>query len=170
MTPYSKKGFSLIEMLIYIAVVSLMMILLVNTVLSIINAYSDLRLARNIETSATVSFDRMIREIRGAKSVDMINTTFGVNPGRLVLNTTDSSGANTTIDFYVDSNLLKVKEGGVYIGPLTSSTTIITNLTYTLLSTTTSKAVKIDMGLSSTRKSTTKTGTFHDTVILRGSY
>ena len=89
MTPYSKKGFSLIEMLIYIAVVSLMMILLVNTVLSIINAYSDLRLARNIETSATVSFDRMIREIRGAKSVDMINTTFGGSPGRPALNTTD---------------------------------------------------------------------------------
>jgi prepilin-type N-terminal cleavage/methylation domain-containing protein len=164
------QGFSLIEMIIYIAIVSMMMMLVVGTMFGVVNAYAELRLVRNVENSAIISLDRLMREIRQASSVDTVQSTFGTNPGTLVLNTTDTSGATTTVEFYITNGVMNVKKGGVFIGPLTSSSTAITNLVYTYLSTTTSSAIKIDMTLSSTRKATTKTGSFHTTTVLRGMY
>jgi prepilin-type N-terminal cleavage/methylation domain-containing protein len=168
--PRLQKGFSLIEMLIYVSIVSVFMVVVVQVVLGIVDQYSYLRLARNIENSATVSLDRLIREIRAAESIDMAQSIFNANPGRLVLSKRLADGTLTTVDFYIATGTLNLKEGGAYSGPLTASTTSITNLIFGVLSTTTSKAIKIDMELTSTQKEITKTGIFHSTVVVRGTY
>ncbi len=168
MTHQRIKGFSLVEMLIYVAIAAVIMIAVVDTVLGIVNVYSELRLVRNNENSAMIAMDRMSREIRNATSIDG-QSVLGSTLGRLVLAST-VNGNPSTADFYINDGILYFKKDGVYVGPLTSSTTDITSLVFTSLSTTTSKAVKIDMSLSSSYETKVKTGTFHTTIILRGSY
>ncbi|MCC2630346.1 MAG: hypothetical protein K0S38_155 [Candidatus Paceibacter sp.] len=162
------QGFSLIEMLIYIAVLTIISLAVTSTVLSFTTSYRTLGVMRIVERSATDAMERMTREIRGATNVDTNNSTFGSNPGVLSLVTTEDA-VSTTTRFYVSSNTLKVDVNGIDIGPLTTNNVVVTNLVFTLATTTYTTAVKIDMTLQGTNGTAVKTESYHSTVILKGS-
>lgn len=166
----SAQGFTLVEMIIYIAFFAVLSVSTVNATLLVMKSFYTLRISQNMNQSATTALERMSREIRNAYDVDTMNSTFGTNPGRLTLKTKDSLGANTTVEFYVDSaNQLNMRIGGVEQGLLVSSSVSLTNLVFHLITTTNSKAIKIDMILHDARSGVTKTANFYDTIVLRGS-
>lgn len=165
-----KQGFSLVEMLIYVALMALIAVALVNSIMTITRSYNQLRVRAAIDASAATAFNRMILEIRNAESIDVATSTFDTSPGALGLNSTDSSGNATTTRFYVASGRLRLIVGTADQGPLTASTTAITSLIFRRLSTTTSEAVKIEMQIDGQSGHATKTGTYYSTVVLRGSY
>ena len=112
----------------------------------------------------------MTREIRAARGINAAQSSLGVNPGRLTLLTKDSGGADTTVEFYVENGALKIKEGGVAMGALTSSSTEVTNFVVRSLSNPKSSAVKAELGLNATRGGISKSGNFYNTILLRGGY
>ncbi len=94
---FHKTGVSLVEMLVYIALLTSVTTLVVNGLVTMSKSYTDLRLSKNITTSATTALSRMVYEIRQAQSVDATQSTFVTNPGQLTLNTTPASGVPTTV-------------------------------------------------------------------------
>jgi prepilin-type N-terminal cleavage/methylation domain-containing protein len=164
----SPKGFSLIEMLVYLTILSLVFIVIVNTMLSFTTSYRTLSAHRIIEHSAMSSLERMTRDIRSATSIDSANSTFGSTTGMLTIVSTHNS-VSTTTKFYLDTGKLKVDVNNTYLGPLTTTNVTVTDLTYTLLTGSTTIAVKIDMTLQSTNGSFIKTNTYHSTVVLKES-
>ncbi len=164
----NKKGFSLVEMLIYVSVMALIFAVIANVILSYTTSYRSLAAHRIVEHSAMSSLERLTRDIRAATSIDMTNSTFGSSQGMLTLVSTYNS-VSTTTKFYIDINKLKVDVNGSYIGPLTTSNVSVTNLTYTLLTGSTTNAVKIDMTLQGNNGTVLKTNTYHATVVLKGS-
>lgn len=165
-----RTGFTLIEMIVYVAILGIITVLAVNSTLEMTKAYVNLRVSRDMNTSATAVLERMTREIRGANDIDLAQSTLGANPGRLTLNTKDAVGADTTVEFYVENGLIKVKEGGVAKGALMTSSTQASSFIVRSLSNANSKAVKIDLTVAATRGNVSKTRNFYNTVVLRGSY
>lgn len=157
-----KSGFSLIESLIYITILSVMAVVVVNALVITAKSYSNLKTSRNINNSVVTSLERMTRAIKSADDVVVIESVFDTHPGKLVL-----QSSATTTEFYLSSGTLRVKENTVDIGPLTQQELSIDNLVFRLLDNGTTKAVRIEMTMSIVYKNTTKTKKFYTTAVLR---
>ncbi len=166
----SNKGYTLLEMVIYIAVLSVFTVIIVFSLINIAKSFLEVRVERNVNNAAVSALDRMVREIRLSNSVDILNSTFGVNPGRITLNTLASNGSTTTVEFFVSNGIVRMKEGGVDSGALTQSNVNVENLLFQFITIGTTQAVKIDMSLSDTRVGTTSIKNFNNTGLIRGSY
>lgn len=162
------KGYTLIEMVIYVSLLTVIFVLSVNMLLSFSNSYRTLSALRVAEHSALDAMERISRDIHSATSVDSGNSTLGTSPGVLTLITTSNS-VSTTTKFYIQNGVLKVDVNGVYFGPLTLISASTTSLTFGLLSNTGGNAVKVDMTVEATIGTVTKSKTYHTTVILRGN-
>src|SRR5262245_58236976 len=98
---FSTKGFSLVEMLIYISILSIISILIFNIITTFSKTYRDVLALRLIDHSAVDVMERLTRDIRGGTQVDLINSTLGSNPGVLTIITTSGS-VSTTTKFYLE--------------------------------------------------------------------
>ena len=166
---HTKRGFTLVEMVIYTAILVAILLLIVSFIISFGKAYNVLRSTIHINNSATVSFERMIREIRQANDVDTAASTLNTHPGVLVLKTTEA-GTPVTLEFYISGGILAVKKDGVDAGTLTRTDVTITNLVFRNLSNGISEAVKVEMTLESDVADTTKVRKFYGSAVLRDSY
>ena len=166
-TKKAKSGYTLVETIIYVGILSIVYFLIVSTLISFNSSYRNVVALRIVDNSAIDAMERMTRDIRLASIIDTGNSTLGTSPGVLTLIAT-SGGVSTTTKFYVQSGVLKVDVNGSYYGPLTLASATVTSLTFRRLSTTTSEAVKIDMIISGVTGPVTKTKSYHSTIILRG--
>lgn len=165
-----RRGFTIIETLVYLSILALMLVAVVAVLLNMSRVYNTLTSNRTLNASAVASMERIVREIRQANSIDVANSIFNVNPGKLVLNTTDENGAVTTVEFSVSNGLLAIKQGGNTLGPLNLSSTTVDSLVFRQISTAVSDAVKVELVLTSSYLASSKTERFYSTAILRGSY
>jgi type II secretory pathway pseudopilin PulG len=163
-----KKGFTLIETLIYVVLLVVILLLVVNSLLSYTASFRQLAALKAINQSAIVSLERMTRDVRSASSASTTASIFNTSPGRLVI--VQASGSNsTTTKFYVVNGSLQLDVNNVNIGPLTPSNVGVTSLVFVLSTSSVSQAIKIDMGLTATSSQVVRTKTFHSTIILKGS-
>lgn len=165
----ARRGFSLVEMIIYIAFFAVLSTLAMQATLAAMRSFYTLRLTQNINQSATTALERMSREVRNAHDIDDVQSTFGASPGRLTLNTEDALGANTTIEFSVSNGQVRIKEGGVDKGSLLAKNTTVTNLIFRKITTLNSRAIKIEMTLRDVRGAEAREVKFYDTIVLRGA-
>lgn len=165
-----QSGFTLVETIIYVAAFAVLSTAALQATIVVMKSFYTLRLNQSVNVSATVALERMSREIRNAYDIDTAQSTLGSSPGRLTINTKDGAGANITIEFYVDSaSKLNMKVDGVDNGPLVTKTVTVTNLVFRQITTTYSKAIKIEMTLHDSRGAATQTSKYYDTIVLRGS-
>jgi len=160
------KGYSLVEMIIYVAILSVISFLVINTTLSFTRGYRDIVALRIVDHSGIDVMERITRDIRLSTQIDDTNSIFNTNPGVLSLIYT-TGGVSTVTKFYLEGGIVKLDINGVYFGPLTLSSATVSSLVFTKLSGGISNAVKIDMTVSGTVGTVTKTKTYHSTVILR---
>ena len=133
-------------------------------------AFTNLRISRDINDSSAKVMERMTRDIRGARSIDLANSTFGSDPGRLTLATISASGTPMTVEYFMSGNALHVRENGVDKGSLLSSQTSISGVLLNYINSGTTIAVKIDLHVTASRGSVSETDHFYNTIIMRGSY
>lgn len=159
----------MVEMTVYTAILAVVLLLIVSFIVSFGRAYNVLRTTIHINNSATISFERMIREIRQANDVDTAASTLGTHPGKLVLKTTEAS-TPVTLEFYINGGVLSVRKDGTDVGGLTRTDVTITNLVFQSVSNGNSEAVKVEMTLESAVADTTRVKKFYGSAVLRDSY
>ncbi len=165
MKPNIKKGgYSLVEMIVYVALLSLILLSIINIVFSFGRSYERLGALRTAEHTGLAAMERIVRDIHAATSVDTSLSTLGTSPGVLSL----VAGATTT-KFYVVNGELRMDVMGSYVGPLSVSSAKLTSLTFKLITTPKTQAVKIDMTVMGTAGQATSSKTFHTTAILKNS-
>jgi Tfp pilus assembly protein PilV len=163
------RGVTLVETVIYVLFFASIITVMIYGLASAFKAYAFTRGKRQIAIDANLAMERMVREIRQAASVDDGASSFGVNPGVLKLNSTDSTGNPESVQFSVVNDVITVTENNIVTGGITSGITDVTNLTFTKLTTPVGAAIKIDLTVRSTKGITT-TATFHNTAVMRGTY
>lgn len=164
------KGLSLVEVVLYVGLFSLLSIIAVNAILQTVTAFANLRSSRDMNDSAVKVMERLTRDIKSATSVDLANSVFGANPGKLSLFTVNASGTPLTVLYYVSSSTLSVKENGVDKGALTSSRSLVDGLVFSYITTGNTVGVKVNLRLRPSRGDSSDSNYFYDTVILRGTY
>ncbi|MEK7066024.1 MAG: hypothetical protein AAB965_00440 [Patescibacteria group bacterium] len=160
-----KNGFSLVETMIYIAILLSVLILFVNLLIPISNSYITIRMIRKLDSAAVSSMDRMTREIRNASSIN-IASILGVEPSKLVLDNSDA----TQSSFPIIDNQLHIEIDGVDNGSLLPSGITVPSLNIRRVLTGHSAGVRIEMTLEDRGGSFTRDQKYYSTVILRGSY
>ena len=173
-----EKGFSIIEIIIYLAIFAFVSIFVVNSLIVSMSSFSSTHTNHLLMESGLSSMDRISREIRQASSVDIGNSSLGVNPGILQLNTTDGAGKVIAVKIKKETDLSLNIYKSVYtspinlvlVGNLLNSSIVIDNLIFRRIDTVAGEGVKIEMTLRDSKSKNNKTEKFYDTVILRGSY
>lgn len=172
--PTTRGGYTLIEMLFYVFLLSLILLVVINVLVLIINSQKNLKASKNIENAAVISLERIVREIRNAKSLDLLNsnlnTTSGTITGTLQLNTTDDAGNPKTVHFFASSTVLSMKENESYTGPITPPNVSLTSLVFRQIDSGNTQAVKVDLTFQSGQGNYQKTVPFYTTAIIRGTY
>ena len=164
-----KRGYTLLEITISVSILSLVLVVALSTLSIFVRSYQSIQAVGRIDSSATVALERITREIRHASSIDYINTTLTTHPGRLVLNSV-YNGSTTTIDFYFDNGVLKMKRGGVEIGALTRKNVTVDNLIFYVSSNALSSIIRTDIDLAISVRGATTSATFYSSTVLRGAY
>lgn len=165
------RGFALVELIIYIAILAIISILVIDIILVMTKSLGTISVVRNINNSAEVALERMTREIRLAKDINVSASNFDAHPSRLALNTINPlTGDATTMEFFLDNDLLMLSKGGGAPKPLSSSRTKVTNLVFRQINTPASKSIKIEMEIQGERGNLLKSEKFYNTATLRQSY
>lgn len=163
-------GFSLLEMVVYSALLGIASVLLMHSLFVGARAWTDMRLAHDMNRATLSVFDRMAYEIRGSYDIDISASVLNSTPGRLSLLKEDDAGVNSTVEFYVATSSVRIKENGVDAGPLTLGNVTVDSFIVRPITTTNSKGVKIELQMTVTRGTLSRTRTLYDTIVLRGSY
>lgn len=160
------KAFSIIEIIIYLAIFAVISIVVINSFIIILSSFSTIRTNHDLLDSGSMAMERMSREIRQAKSIDIANGTSDI----LQLNSTDSSLNAVVIKFEKEGDALNIYEDGELVGNLLASNIVLNSISFDRISTTNSEAVKIKIILEDTKSKINRVENFYDTVVLRGGY
>ncbi|MFC1757006.1 PilW family protein [Patescibacteria group bacterium] len=155
-----KNGFTLVEILIYIAILAVVSVVIVNSLLVMMKSFHGYRIARFVNVNGAMAIERVVREIRFAGDIGE-ESILDVSPGKLVFG---------DLEIFVSNSELMLKDGDADAVSLTSDKVQVENLVFKEIETINSKAVKIEVEFKSSRGTYQKTAKFYDTVVLRGSY
>ncbi len=165
-----QKGYSLVEMIVYLAIFTIMSVAVINSFIVVMSSFNSTRTNRDLLESGSTALERISREIRQANNIDIANSTIGSNPGVLQLNSTDSADTALVVRFITSNGALNLYQGGVLIDNLLGQNISVTNLIFRRISTTVGEAVKIEMTLQDTKSKNLTTVNFYNTIILRNKY
>lgn len=108
-----KKGFTLVEMLIYIAVLSTIVLAVSSFFLWVVNLNSKVKAMREVSDNAGRIIEILTLEIKEAKSIYTPTSVFSTSTGQLSLETTKYLPAGETqtyIDFFLCQKRLCLKK------------------------------------------------------------
>ncbi len=159
----NKKGFSLIEILFYIALFAVLTVVVINALIYMTKSFKETSVHSDLVQSASI-MEKMSREIRQS------NNIFSISVSDLTLNTKDELDNNKTIRFVLSGSDVQFYEDGVLTGNLNTPNIQVTNLSFTEITTAQGKAIKISFSVSSTKDESDRVEDFYNTVVLRGGY
>lgn len=162
-------GFTLLEMLVALAIASFIFVIIVNLLSVYLRSYATFQAVERVNAAGIVAMERMTREIKLATNVNNGSSTFDTHPGKLLLDTT-IGGSAATIEFYLDGETLKIKKDGVVTGALTGERVSVDTLIFSLVGSGSSQLIKIEMDISTGSGSSTKSALFLTSALLRGTY
>ena len=140
-----KNSFTLIEILVYILVLSIVSGALVTATLRLVEFYNITRFNREVLINAHSGLDNILSEIR--YSSDIYTPTSSANQISLETNLNPPSGETKTyVDFYLDNGRLCIKREEQDPQPLTSEKVEVNNLSFNYLSSLADpSSIKIEM-------------------------
>ena len=160
------KGFSLVEIIIYLAIFTMLSILVINSFITVMRSFSLTRENTTLLEAGINSMERISREIRVSNVVDLTSTSLSLN------NTDDGNSRRFTQEGEL-FNLYECSSLGscdTLTGNLLGPHIILENLAFRRIETTHGEAIKIEMSIKDRRSKTEKVENFYNTIILRGGY
>ncbi len=143
----SEKGFTFVEMILYVAIVVIVVDSLIPFAWNMIETGVKSSVQQEVSSNARFVAERIKYEIRNAKDINTGSSTFGTNPGTLSL-VDFSAGSDPTI-INISGGKVMVKQGAAGAVALNSNDTTITNLVFTNNSSANTKNISFTFTLQS---------------------
>ncbi len=170
----TRRGTTLVELLVYIGILAIATVLVVNAILKMTEIFGKARVERKVALAAETALERMVREIRLANDVPVIQSS----PPYLALNTfADYTGSTAVTKIFI----LPLGSKTLYYDndaydpyqqvPLTPSDVQVTSLTFTQLPFITDKpkAVRITLTITGGSGKYAVSHNYYATAVLRGA-
>lgn len=168
-----KRGISMLEAVIYVALLAGLLVIAVDITLVSSNAFGKARLNRALAVEGGSALERIIREVRLAHGIDELASTFGSSPGALSLETIRGPDSETLVTrtFAIDGETLTLQEDSETPQVLTPGVSV-TRLMFYKISTaaTTSQSIRIEMTVEDELGPLSALQNFTGTAVLRRSY
>jgi hypothetical protein len=165
LTYIHKKGHTLLEAVLYTAILTLLLFVMVNTFISIGHIYGTVHSVRSINSGAITMLDRLVYEIRRGESIVDAETIFGTILSSITLRTSAND-----ISFEIVDGALTITETGGTGGSITSENVQVTAFVLERIVTGRGDGVKIALTLQSGTGRAERTKTFYTSAVLRGNY
>ena len=165
--PSKSGGYSLIELVIYLAIFIGISVVIIHSLVSIMRTYATAESYRRLQNNGELAMERIVREVRQANSITAGASTFDTSPGTLSIASTDEDSVNHIIVFDVADGALRMTDNADS-GNLTSSEVVVSSLLFRNISTAGGGGVKIELVLS-TANGHSASAPFYSTVMLRGN-
>lgn len=127
------RGFTLIETIIYMAIIGLVVSSFVGFSVTVSRARNKSYASEEVQANARMALDLISQRIRAASSVNTGTSTFNSDPGVLSLAMADAAKNPTIIDLTADDGVLRITEGVNSPVSVTSGRVRVTNLVFTNL-------------------------------------
>src|SRR3989344_7454323 len=105
------RGYTLVELLFYIAFFSILSVVVIQSLVTMTRSFKETSIQAELVQSGTI-IERISREIRQAYDISSISAS------NLGLASTDSAGANKTVEFLLSGTSLQLLENSVLTGNL----------------------------------------------------
>jgi prepilin-type N-terminal cleavage/methylation domain-containing protein len=140
------RGFTLIEIIIYVAIITIVTTTFVNFSTSASEARSKSYAVTEVQSNARIAMNTIVERIRASISVNTSTSVFGVDPGSISLQMASSSLNPTIISLDADDGIMQMTEGVASPLSITSDEVKITKLEFTLLGNSTKRQnIRIEM-------------------------
>lgn len=159
------KGFTIVEMLFYISIFSILFLVIINAMILMLSSFKETMVNRDLLEGGVV-MERMAREIKNGVNI----TTATTGDLDFFIHDENNPGNTITYHFVLVGTKILAKSNNIDIGDVSSPDISVTALDFTKISTVNSKAIRITLTIKSNRFGSTRTETFYDTVVLRGIY
>lgn len=168
----SKRGFTLIEILFYFAVLGAMSMLVVAVVGSGFNAWGQMRSERAASDGGKLVMERLLQEVRLASSVNVAGSVFGTSPGALSLNTFErvDSEVPATLDITLQDSAVTIRRNAEDPISLSGSSLRVSELIFDRLDSGTSELVRIRLTVEAGQGRFMQEQSFIAAATLRNSY
>ncbi len=160
-----QKGFTLVEMLVYLAIFITLSVAGVTTMLHFSRVFTEYRVEKMLTQQITASLDTMVSDIRNAVLVDQIGSTFAVSNGTLGL-----SYVGYDVLYEVLGGVLVRSESGAASVALTHGPVTIDMFLVEYYPTTESELIRVTVAAHITQGAHTFSETYYVSSVLRGSY
>lgn len=127
-----QKGFTLMELLVYIAIASIVVVSFITFGIDITTSTQKARIQTHVQQTARFTMDRILQEIRSADGLNVGSSNFGSHPGVLSLSKPQAGEDPTIID--VNGGVLEIQRGAGSPEPLTPDDLVVSSLVFTNLS------------------------------------
>jgi Tfp pilus assembly protein PilW len=167
----AQSGFTLVETIIYVVLMTLVMGVIVQMLIAIGGIYRGIKLESELENSGTIAMETMLREIRNASNVSVSESVLGVSPGTLTISGIDENSNPYKVAFNTSAGgAIMVSKNGAAPVALTSSSGAVSYLLFTRITNANSEGVRIELEMSGSSGTASKSERFYGFTVLRGSY
>jgi type II secretory pathway pseudopilin PulG len=161
----SARGFSLIEMLVYLAILMIVVGASLTLLFTLDDRIREQRANQLVVQSAQSTLEHILSSVRAADVVNTVGSTLNTTPGVLAL----TQGATTTTYAIVNGDI-SVTRNGVSLGSLTDEAVTVSQLRFFSYDNGDTEFVRVVFTLSAQVGDTTVTKTYRGGATLRGSY
>ena len=148
------SGVSFIEVILYVAIISMVMVAFVSLALNLRLSYNKLYITQEVQFNMKLALKVIGEQIRSASSIDYAGSVLGSDPGILSLNMKNASSTPVIFKLDQDDGILYFSEGSGYFVPVTSRHLKVSKLIFNNISATTTKNnIAIDIKIESSGES-----------------
>jgi len=147
---FTQAGFTLIELIIYVATFAIIVVLLVTFVFNLVGVQAKIKVSKEVLENSQRAMEVMLWHIKHSQGVYISTSSFDSHPGQLSLETTQDTpeGETTTyLDLYLDdNNRLSLKQEGSEAIPLTSEKIEVDSLIFNhLIDSNNNQSIRIEL-------------------------
>ncbi|QQG45579.1 MAG: hypothetical protein HYW89_01480 [Candidatus Sungiibacteriota bacterium] len=171
---WGDKGLTLIEIIIYVALLGLLLVFVVNSFINTVNAYYRARAEREVLSNGRLLLETITKSLAQSGEIYSPTSRFNIDSGQLSLITVvgvQAGHAAAYVDYYVDNGRLWLRQEGQSAIPISAASVKINKFRLERLSQGLGReAVRMTVEVSYARPKFTSSISLTSTTALRGNY